>query len=345
MDDVLKKQVIERLQQIPRKQDRAVVLLPDFFVDHFVVYDSWAHFVSQADQKRLQGGGNIPGVAQSISQGGNAANTALALARLGIASYLICRTDPLGYHLLDFFLGKHGVDLSHVKTDGKIALTTALEFQKDAANVMLGDPGSVADFSFSLLDENDLALIKQCSMVCVVNWNLNAYGTSLASEVFSYAKKEGVTTFFDCGDPSPRLQDLSHLMKHVVTSHNLDIFGLNENEFMHLSKLKKAQQEDILRAAKMFKQHISARLDIHTADFSCSYGDSFTCVPVLSVPTIYRLTGAGDAWNAGDIFAELHGFSAQERLFFANAYAGYYISSKTPHHADIEEILQFLQQI
>jgi len=320
-------------------------MLPDFFIDHFVSLESPKKTSSVIDALVKQGGGNFPRVSQQISQGGNAANTALALARLGVCSHLICRTDEFGMHCLQFFLGKHQVDLSGVKTTGKLALTTALEFRKTHANVMLGDPGSVADFSFGLLDAHDHECLRSADIVGVVNWNLNTFGTELAQKVFETVKKEGVKTFFDSGDPSPRVKDIPLLLKQVLRNPRLDIFGLNENELRYYSTIKEHTQEGLVNALAGLKQQMTARIDLHTARFSCSLGSTPTIVPTASYPTIYRSTGAGDAWNAADLFAELFGFEDDERLLFANITAGCYISTQEPIHPTLDTILNFIKKM
>ena len=230
MDDILKNRLLDKLNNIDLKKlsELHVVLFPDFFVDHFLYFDEFEKAFDKIKNISLQGGGNLPGVRQRIHQGGNAANAALALARLGVKSHLICRTDGFGLHLLKYFLEKEGVDLSRVKSDGKLAITTAMEFGKEHSNVMVGDTGSVSDFSFNYLDECDLDCISNSDMVCVLNWNLNMVGTAFASDVFQFAKKHNVKTFFDSGDPSSRIKDVSALMNSVLTGDHLDIFGLNE---------------------------------------------------------------------------------------------------------------------
>ena len=92
-------------------------------------------------------------------------------------------------HLLQYFLGSISVDLSGVKTDGNLAITTALEFEEHHTNVMIGDPGSVAEFSFDLLNDHDCELITSADLVGVTNWNLNRYGTDLACKVFETGKE------------------------------------------------------------------------------------------------------------------------------------------------------------
>jgi len=347
MDQSLLKRLERTVQALDRRNiaKSHVVMLPDFFVDHFVSLESAKKTSTAIDMLVKQGGGNLPGIPQQISQGGNAANTALALARLGVSSHLICRTDQFGMHCLQFFLGKHQVDLSGVKTTGKLAITTALEFQKTHTNVMLGDPGSVADFSFGLLDSHDHDCLRSSDIVGVVNWNLNSYGTELAQKVFESVKKEGVKTFFDSGDPSPRVKDIHKLILQVLRNPRLDIFGLNENELRYYSTIKEHSQEGLVTALAELKKQMSARIDFHTARFSCSMGSTPTIVPTVSYPKIYRSTGAGDTWNAADLFAELFGFEDDERLLFANIAAGCYISSHEPIHPTIDTILNFIKKM
>ena len=346
MDLSLMKRLERTLQALDRRMlaKAHVVMLPDFFIDHFVSLENTKKTWTAVDALTKQGGGNLPGIPQQISQGGNAANTVLALARLGVSSHLICRTDAFGLHCLQFFLGRHQVDLSGVKTTGKLALTTALEFQKTHANVMLGDPGSVADFAFNLLDAHDFDLLRSADIAGVVNWNLNEYGTELAQQVFETVKKEGVKTFFDSGDPSSRIKDIPKLMTQVLRNPRLDIFGLNENELRYYSSIVEDSQEGLVRALSALKQLMSARIDLHTTRFSCSMGRAPTLVSSESLPRIYRSTGAGDAWNAANLFAELFGFEDDQRLLFANIAAGCYISSREPQHPTTDTILNFIKK-
>ena len=346
MESSLQKRLLQTLQGLDKKEISTfhVVMLPDFFVDHFVSLDTVEKTFDAVKTVAAQGGGNLPGIAQRITQGGNAANTALALARLGISAHLICRTDIFGMHLLQYFLGNSGVDLSGVKTDGHLAITTALEFEAHHANVMIGDPGSVATFSFELLNDHDCELIASADLVGVTNWNLNRSGTDLACKVFEIAKKQGVRTFFDSGDPSPRLLDIPELINKVLMNPRLDIFGLNENELRYYSNISNKTQEEMIAAAVSLKKKIPARIDLHTSLFSGSIRDTFIVVPTMSLSTVYRSTGAGDAWNAANLFADLLGFADDERLLFANMFAGHYISSTDVVHSTLDMLINSIKR-
>lgn len=210
---------------------------------------------------------------------------------------------------------------------------------------MLGDPGSVADFAFNLLDSHDFDCLLSSDIVGVVNWNLNSFGTELAQKVFETVKKEGVKTFFDSGDPSPRVKDIPKLMTQVLRNPRLDVFGLNENELGYYSTITEDSQEGLVSAFTELKKQVTARLDLHTTRFSCSMGSTPTLVATESYPRIYRSTGAGDAWNAADLFAELFGFEDDQRLLFANIAAGCYISAHEPLHPTIDTILNFIKKM
>jgi sugar/nucleoside kinase (ribokinase family) len=345
MESSLQKRLLQRLKDLERKELSRfdVVLLPDFFVDHFVFFDMVEKMCNGIKTIAAQGGGNIPGVTQRIHQGGNAANTALGLARLGMSTHLICQTDPFGLHLLQYFLGKNGVDLSGVKTDGKLAITTALEFRENFANIMIGDPGSVATFSFERLNDHDYELIESANLVGVTDWNLNRFGTDLACKVFERAKKHKVKTFFDSSDPSPRIHDIPELIQKVLMNPHLDIFGLNENELRHYSHSNCRTQAEMISAIEALKKKIPARIDFHTSLFSSSVQNTITVIPSIPLKTIYQSTGAGDAWNAANIFADLLGFADDERLLFANIFAGLYISSLDNVDLTIDMVINFIK--
>jgi sugar/nucleoside kinase (ribokinase family) len=345
MDKQLASLLLKRISAIDTQtlHDTHIVLLPDFFLDHFLDITDATSIEAHIRRLAAQGGGNYPNVPQFVQQGGNAANTALGLARLGAQAHLICRTSPFGHHLLTYFLGQAGVDLSHVKTDGTLALTTALELGDHRANVMLGDPGSVADFSPDILTNPDYDCIQEADLVAVVNWNLNHFGTKLATDVFQYAHRHHVKTFFDTGDPSPKLTEIPTLLRDVLTTPLVDVFGLNENELRYYSGQTPTTQDELLTTARLLKQRIPARLDLHTSIFSCSLDGSCTVIPTEKFSSIIRATGAGDSWNAGNLLATLLGFPTGERLAFANLVAGLYISSTTTQPPTLDSISRYLK--
>ena len=128
----------------------------------------------------------------------------------------------------------------------------------------------------------------------------------------------------------------------MLNDENLDIIGLNENELLYYTGIEANSDEELIAAAKNLKERIHARIDLHTADFTCSISKNCIVVPSLDLPNIFRATGAGDAWNAGNIFGELLCFANDERLLFASCVAACYISSPNPIHPSLDDVIQFL---
>jgi len=333
-----------------------VSVMPDFFIDRLITYSGEVEqFSKTIAEVAGRFGGNIHGVKQMELRGGNAANTAAALAVLGAKVFPIIKTSPLGLHLLKFHLEPFGVDLSHVKADGEVALTTAFEMthKGEKVNVMMGDLGSLPNYGPKDLTEEDFQLLREVDYVCVFNWaSLRRWGTELAESVFHHVKEKGkAKTYYDTGDPSPNKNDIPKLVKKVLSGKIVDIFGVNENEaFVYASQLnpkikslrKKLEHHDVAKeCAKTLAKHISARVDLHTSAFAGSFTkDNEVIVPAFNVSAL-RSTGAGDAWNAGNIFGDALGLPDSCRLTLANAVAAYYVSSPTAEHPTFPKLMEF----
>jgi len=353
-------ELLGHLKQLkPEKLAVRVAVMPDFFIDRLVTYhgsvEEFSRTVGEVAQRK---GGAVHGVKQTELRGGNAANTAAALAGLGVKVYPLISTSPLGLHLLKFYLQPFHVDLSHVKADGEESLTTALELFHggERVNVMMGDLGSLPNFGFEDLSEEDLKLLRTTDYVCVFNWaSTRRWGTELASRVFSFVKEEGKgKTYYDTGDPSPNLKEVPKLVKKVLLRKIVDIFSVNENEaFQYASQLnpelkelrkKLKHQELVKECARTLAKHLHACVDLHTTAFAGSFTfDEEVIVPAFRV-SVLRSTGAGDAWNAGNILGDALRLSDSCRLTLANAVAAYYISSSNAEHPTLPRLMEFCQR-
>jgi sugar/nucleoside kinase (ribokinase family) len=339
------------------KQVVKVVIMPDFFFDHIVDYDgSFKSLQEKIEEVANQGGGNIPSTTQSVMRGGNSINCVSALAALGANVAFIGRTSALGLHLLKYFLTSENIDLTGVKTDGELALTVALEAKVGSrkSNVMLNYPASVSDFGPESLAKEDWEKILGADMVCCFNWLQNKLGTKLAETVFRKVKAEGAgKTFFDTCDPSSRLDEIGEVIK-MLKKPFVDIFGVNESEAcwyagaIDKSFNKRRQTENLnklsLEAAMFLHEQLKVRVDLHTIDYSASFSQENRFVAPGFDVEISHVTGAGDAWNAGDIFGELVGMPPDERLLFANAAAAFYLQSEEGKHATRDDLMKFLQE-
>ncbi len=349
-------ELLHSLERLKPAKKFSVVVMPDFFLDRLVTYEgNLKHFSKAMAEVAERKGGSIHGIKQLELRGGNAANTAAALAALGAKVYPIIDTSLLGLHLLKFYLDPFEVDLSHVKTGGRMSLTTAIELthQGERVNVMMSDLGSLSEFGLDHLTPEDFQVLREADYVCIFHWaGTRRWGTKLAEGVFDYVRKEGKgKTYYDTSDPNPKKEEVPRLVKKVLLKKLVDIFSVNENEaFCYASQLdekvgslqKKMKPDELAKeCARILAKNLSARVDLHTTTFAGSFtGNSEVTVPAFKV-SVLRATGAGDAWNAGNIFGDALGLPERCRLTLANAVAAYYISSPAGEHPTMSKLVDF----
>ncbi|MEM2446647.1 MAG: carbohydrate kinase family protein [Candidatus Bathyarchaeia archaeon] len=359
LDEYLE-EVKDFLRKLETMEKFSAVVMPDFFLDRFVALNfNWEDFAETAASIVKRKGGSIDSVAQKDFRGGNAVNTASALARLGVEVTPIICTDKLGFQLLKFYLKSPKICLSHVKIVEKPSLTTALELKTadGKTNVMLRDVGSLADFGPQNLDEKDFEVVENADYVCVFNWaGTRKFGTALAQKVFRHVKARGRgKTYFDSADPTPNKAKTRDLMGKVLQANLVDILSLNENEATFYASILNQKTESLkrkldferlaLESAKVLAEHLNARIDLHTTSFSATFiRDKWTVVPAFKVPVL-RATGAGDAWNAGNIVGDAYGLPDAVRLTLANAVAAYYISSPRAEHPTPGQLVKFCDKL
>lgn len=114
--------------------------------------------------------------------------------------------------------------------------------------------------------------------------------------------------------------------------------------------MKSLQREQIefnelaLLSAQILAENTTAKIDLHTTTFSANInGKKATLVPAFKIKT-YRATGAGDAWDAGNILGYANDLNAQDRLTLANAVAACYLSDPEGRHPTKERLIEFLQK-
>jgi len=344
------------------KQDSreiSAVVMPDFFMDRLINLecDSSSFSTVVADIAKRKGG-SIDGIAQTDLRGGNAVNTASALSALCVNVTPIICTNRHGLQQLRYYLEPQGVDLSHVKVLKKASLTTALELKNESgkANVMLRDLGSLSDFGSANLTDDDYELIETADYVCLFNWaGTRKFGTELARTVFQRVKSERKgKTYFDTADPTPNREKIPEMMKTILKTKLVDVLSLNENEAVTYASLLsnevdakrdgKRFDELALESGRLLARRLPARIDLHTTSFSGTFTKKGeTVVPAFKVKPL-RATGAGDAWNAGNILGDASELSAECRLMLANAVAACYVSSLEGAHPTREQLIRFLEK-
>ena len=333
------------------------MVIPDFFLDRLISLE-WdaAEFSGLVSDVAKRKGGSLDGIPQVDLRGGNAINVASALASLGAAVTPIVCTSEFGLQQIKYHFKKTPIDTSHVKMQGKASITTALEFknQNEKTNVMLRDLGALADFGPANLDERDYSLIEDADYVCLFNWaGTLKFGTDLAQAVFGRANQNGKgKTYYDTADPTPNSKAMPDLMDKILKTDKVDILSLNENEAVTYASLldlglkkKRASlgfAELAMEAARVLAERLPARIDLHTTEFSATLkGKSEVVAPTFKVKAL-RATGAGDAWNAGNIIGDWQGLSDECRLVLANAVAAFYLSNPEGSHPTRQKLIHFL---
>jgi sugar/nucleoside kinase (ribokinase family) len=335
-----------------------VVVLPDFFLDRLINLEwdvsEFSRLVADVTSRK---GGSIDGISQTDLRGGNAINVGSALASLGAEVTPIVSTSQFGLQQIKYNFRNSSIDTSHIKTDGKASVTTALEFknQNEKTNVMIRDLGALADFGPSNLDEGDYSVIEASDYVCLFNWaGTLKFGTALAQKIFDKVKQKGKgKTYYDTADPSPNGTAISDLMETVLKTDKVDILSLNENEAityaslfdngLNEGKVGLEFAELAMEAARVLAERLPARIDLHTTAFSATFkGKKEVVVPAFKVK-VFRATGAGDAWDAGNIIGDHNGLSDESRLMLANAVAACYLSDPDGSHPTKEKLSSFLR--
>ncbi|MEI8131938.1 MAG: carbohydrate kinase family protein [Leptolinea sp.] len=338
---------LKTAQREDRLQSKTVVLMHDFSLDRLVHVNNLDTFINCTQDIYCRKGGLYPRSHQVNVQGGCAANAATALGRLGVKTYFISRTDELGLALIEFYLkNKAGVDIGGVKLGGSLANMTALEIGEDCINIMINDEESFGPFGFDDLDEKDFEIIHQADLVGVFDWCLNMKGTDLASRLFDYLDGKAIITYYDTSDPAPRQDEIPELFAKAISHPALSYLNLNENELCQYAKrepIKKTNWEELKETTRELKSKIPARLNVHTSCFSAFLdGKNEAVVPTYEVAPL-RSTGAGDAWNSGNIIGILLDLEPEERLLMANSVAAYYITSSTGERPTLTKLIRFIE--
>ena len=331
-----------------------VVAMPDFYLDYILAFPGKLDEMAKAMVDVAErGGGNILGWKHLVGRGGNASNFSAQLSKLGANVSPIIETDDFGKLALTHFL--KGVDLSHVRSTGALSRTLSFEAEYSGrhVNIMASDPGSLSNFGPEKLSDLDKELVREADFVCVFNWNQNLKGTELAQKVFQMAKSEGKgVTFFDPGDPTSRASEIPGLNERVLSKGLVDVLSVNENELTQLAsavteetgEFDGEEENPLFQAASVFSM-LGSRVDLHTPAFSATFIDGQRERVLCAMSTPLKVTGAGDAWNAGDILAQGIGLDHRERLILANATAAAYMRRPDLDPCSMDEILARVEEI
>lgn len=124
------------------------------------------------------------------------------------------------------------------------------------------------------------------------------------------------------------------------------ILGVNESEAAwyasyfderYLERMEREPLEKLgLECARRLRDELKIRIDLHTPSLVSIDNTKEVLMPTFDVE-VRRVTGAGDAWQAGNAYGDLIGLTPEERLLLANATAAYYISHPKGDHGSLNK--------
>lgn len=326
--------------------------LPDLFIDHILSLPRWGDTQKQIAATVIRGGGNLRGGDQHLAAGGNAFNAARALARLGVPTKFLGRTSRSAMDFASTSTHGERVDSSLVQLDGQTSMTASLEMGNERTNVMFNDPGSLEGLAPSDLGEGAKAAIEGADAVLVANWAGNrSAGTAFAKEVLGWAKSGQAVTFLDPSDVWGREPDVLQMLREVAKGEDLDWLLVNEPELREVSRVlllndtneSPCSHDDFEGQARELSRHLKAAVASHRRQGSQSHR-SGAIEASLEWPPMepQRMTGAGDAWNAGFIAGVLLGLQPVDRLQLAHAVGRVYVSRAAGPPPTLAEVRQYL---
>jgi ribokinase len=246
-----------------------------------------------------------------IHFGGSAANTAVALARMGITTRLVAR---VGYDSwakqAERFLELEGVDLAALQRDPRVM--TGLMYvivTPDGERTILGHRGANA--------HTDPAQIDEAQICGARHLHLSGYALlaepqrSAALQALDIASRHGLTTSVDPGTTVPRsvLDQVRALLPRT------DILVPNLAEAQQLSGC--STPEDC--AGALLGEGIQA-VAVKLGQDGCLVGDSDRLMRVPPFPVRARdSTGAGDSFAAGLLVGYLGGLCWESAGVLGNA--------------------------
>ncbi len=298
-----------------------IICIGDAKLDTFIkIKDSEGKFYFDAptNELRFKHGEKIPVEATYISIGGNAANVAVGLTRLGVKSTIAAEIgdDEFSLKIVNA-LAKENIDRGFLKS-------TKGSFTSFSVAIAYGDNRTL--FSEHVERKHDFFY-----ETATTKW---IYLTSLGQDwitpyqkALSFAKTKNIKIAFNPG--TIQLAQKSTLIDEIFK--NTEILFINKEEAIRLIKqdnpnFESAQIQEILTSIeKLGPKNVvitdgkngSFAMDVNNNHF---HQDRIDC-------TIIELTGAGDAYASGFLAGVFHNLNFQESMLWGSYNAASVVSS------------------
>jgi sugar/nucleoside kinase (ribokinase family) len=246
--------------------------------------------------------------------GGNAANTSVSFARLGLASqlYSVVGNDDNGRRILEA-LEKEGVDQRYIqKFSGMTSYSTAIVFQSERSLLVYHEPREYHLPNFEPVDWVYLTSMGKDYKV--------AY-----EKVLAFVKKTGAKLSFNPG--SFQLKDGIGVLKKYFAA--TEVLFVNKEEAMQLTEHPASSSIATLSEALYdYGVKIVVITDGPNGAY-CFDGHELLFLEIIPSNVIQR-TGCGDAFGAGFTAALLHGETIDEAMRWGMANAAGVVTKVGP---------------
>lgn len=277
--------------------------------------------------------------------GGTSANTAVALARLGIHPYFIGTVgdDQYGRYVVED-LKKENVNIDYLIVDPETNTVGVFAFIDERGERYLwGWPRTKQSFHRLDLKRIDFDLIRSADWVHSSGMAIVAESSAreTITEIIKVAYGAGVTTSFDLNlrVNNGRLDAAyKEAVLTILDSCNY-VLGSGTEELYFLNP--EAPWDDTARSLVRPDRTVIARMG---ADGSKAFAAHEEVRAEAYPVQVVDVVGAGDIYNAGFIAARLCGWGLRESIGLGNAVAGYSVSRESARSSPcLDELVAFLQ--
>lgn len=263
----------------------------------------------------------------TLLPGGDAANQAIIMSRMGLKTALLSRrgNDDFGSIMLEL-LRKHGtnIDLSGVVIDDKKATSVcAMMIKPDGQRHFCAHKGAIYDFS---IDDIDLSVLSRAKVASIGGmYGLPSFDGKGSAAFFKAARAQGVITVADTK------ADLMGIGLDGIreTLANTDYFFPSYDEAAAISGETAPE-----KIAKILLDAGAKNVGIKLGSKGCYMRNDQTefYLPVIPSEAV-DTTGAGDNFMSGFITGLLQGWDLRQCCWFGTATAALCVSQVGPTSA------------
>ncbi len=270
----------------------------------------------------------------TLSLGGNAANCALALSKLGIKTRLIgaLSDDPISRWLIEF-LEENKVEFHRCYKNTPSGITFAITYEEGTRTFI----SSFGSNQFLSLEDIKLELIEGKHLHRAGYWWAPKFMGDATRQLFQIAREKGLSTSLDIGwDPQGWTEKRRDALLYCLEL--CDIFFLNNKELEALT------QSQIDEGAELILRRGTKVIGLHYGAEGCKiyFNNNSLMIPSYKVP-LRNPTGTGDIFNAAFIYGYLMEWDFEQIGKFANACAALHLSDQTALYPTLKEVQHFMK--